>query len=374
MKNPCFDFFRVGHRLSLWTCVAVFASTMPSLLTGAETRWIGGASGNFETVGNYDNGSPNAKDVIFDGPLNLAVEFGGAVNLAVNSLHILNGSDGFSLSSAAGRQIVVHDGGVKVAANTRATINLALSVNGNATGLYFDVGTGGVLELNGQLTTARKVAYKRGEGTLTINAGTADFRSGSGFAFEEGKVIVGDGAILAYGSTEPLGTPNMLPVSLGTATKTAELSGGGSILGRLTTAGASQSRLTPSGDGTLEIANLNAQAGATFRFELGSSLIYGSGTMTGSLLPEGLQFEFSGGEAGVAYTLFDYGSLVNFDPDAFRIVTDGYVVDSWTLDTVNGRLQVEFSAVPEPELAWMASAILLAGWACRRYGRREQRG
>lgn len=323
---------------------------IPSL-PAADRVWSAGtgatdfnSGSNYTPTGTIDG----TADLIFNTATNpnLALSAG----LAIDSLLIEAGASGFVLGSA--NTLTMNNGGITIADSTSATFNSHIASNGNATQLTFTVGSGSTMTVNGLVLPYARPFYKKGAGTLYLAAGTGttannSLRSGTSINIEEGTLEIGNAA-----QFEPGSTLASLAVHIGTATTTATLKGGGSFVGiagkpvTLTTYGSAHSIIEPAGDGTLAIQNLNASSGATFRFDLGSDLIFGTGTLTGSLLAGGLALDLSGGAAGVTYTLFDYGTLSGVDASDFAIGTEGYTVEFWNIN--NGLVQVQFSAVPEP--------------------------
>ena len=331
--------------------------------------WTAGTgSSDFNNTNNYDpSGALGGSDLIFDKQTSAALAVSTGVSL--NTLEIRSGASGFILG---GEALTISHGGVVVADMTTATFNNRLTVNTGATQLTVNVGTGGTMVANNYVTPISRPFHKTGAGTLILAVGMgteADnfLRNGTSIHIDEGVLEIGDAA-----KFEPGATLAALSVTLGTASSTAVLRGGGSFGGTitkpvtLTTYGVNRSILEPAGDGTLEIRNLNAASGATFKFDLGTDLIFGAGTFTGSTAASSLALDLTGGMAGVTYTLFDYGALSDVSVSDFAISNSGYVVDFWNIDTVNGLVQVQFSAVPEPSYVGIVALALGGLWVLRK--------
>ena len=149
----------------------------------------------------------------------------------------------------------------------------------------------------------------------------------------------------------------------------AILGGSGTANALVTTAGVASTISPGNSPGTLTLAGgLDATAGATFVFELGTTsdvLSLGGGVLTGSTAAGGMVFNFSdsgGLLAGNPYTIMTFGSSSGLDYTDFMasILPSGYVLDT-SFGTggfqINGTdLQVQFDVVPEP-----GTVALLAG-------------
>jgi len=63
--------------------------------------------------------------------------------------------------------------------------------------------------------------------------------------------------------------------------------------------------------------------------------------------------------------LITANSTASFDVSQFSVLPEGYQLDEtfydggWHFDELNGSLEVRFSAIPEPETAFLATAGLL---------------
>lgn len=164
------------------------------------------------------------------------------------------------------------------------------------------------------------------------------------------------------------------------AASDATLGGSGFITGLVTTA-SSTSTITPGngGAGTFALSGgLNAAAGATFKFELGTTsdlLALGAGVFTGSTAAGGLTFEFtniSGFAAATPYTLSSFASSTGLDYTDLTasIVPSGFMLDSsfgtGGFQINSGNLQVQFTTVPEPSTAALIGLGVLGMVAARR--------
>lgn len=339
---------------------------------GATLTWNAGTTAtDFNGTANY---SPSAalgnNNLVFNTQTSPSLATTAAVSL--ESLTIQSGASGFVLGGSSG--LTIQNTGIIVGNNTTAQINVAISENGNAStqSLKVDVGSGGQLTLSGSINLFAKPFVKSGAGTLVLSKGTGDVRSGATIALNEGTLLLTSTGVINYGSTSP-GTANSLPVSLGTGTTSAILQGSGTVRATVTTAGTTKAIFDPLG--TLTVNNLDATNGATFQMALGTDLLTGSGTMTGSALANGLAFNLSGGTANTAYTLFSYGSLSGLDVSDLQINTAGYVLDTafgtngWLIN--GGTLQVKFSAIPEP--GTVALCVVAAGLIALRRVRSQAR-
>lgn len=367
MKTNRFSPFGMAIRTTAFLlCTPLITA---SALLAQDRVWSAGTgSAVFDNGSNYTPPGVIAgtADLIFDTATHADLAL--SAGLAINSLNIKSGANGFILG---GSTLTLNSGGVEVASGVNATFNNRLTTNGAATQMMFTVGSGGTMIVNAAVSPIAKPFYKKGAGTLYLDVGmgtnTDNFiRAGASINIEEGTLEIGNAAKFEPGTSF---TGN-LAVNIGTATTTATLKGGGSFVGvtgkavTVNTFGSAHSIIQPAGDGTLAIQNLNAASGATFRFELGNALIFGTGTFTGSTATGGLALDLQGGETGVLYTLFQYGTLSGVNESDFLINTAGYIVDFWTIS--NGNVQVQFAAVPEPSYAGLW--LLLAGgiWIARK--------
>jgi len=356
----------LSRSFRITACLLLGGFSLPHLSAQNRT-WSAGTGGtDFNNGSNYSpTGTLAGTDnLIFETETSAALDLDAG--LGINSVVIDGGADGFILSSANASGLTVNSGGITVAASTEATFNVRINANGGATQMTFDVGTGGTLNANGLVVPFTKAFYKTGAGLLYLDQGMGTnaqnhLRTGASINIEEGTLEVGNSARFEPGT----GFVGTLMVNVGTVDSAATLKGGGSFVGVaskpvvLNTFGVSQSFLEPAGDGTLAIENLNAAAGATFRFDLGSDLIFGTGTLTGSSAAGGMTLDLSGGTTGVLYTLFQYGSLSGVDVSDFAITNPGYSVDFW--DISGGEVKVQFSSViPEPGYVGL---MLLVGLA-----------
>ncbi len=347
--------------LVFFSVVALFSGWANAQVT--DRTWNAGTgSTDFNNTSNYTpSGALTVNThLIFDSATNPGLTT--SKGEALHGLEIRSGASGFVISGSAP---TIGNGGVSVADNTTALFNLRLSSHGEATNFTFHVGEGGSATVSGYITPLNRAFYKTGAGTLTLETGMGTtsenfLRSGTAVRIEEGTLIIGDSAVFQSGSTL-----SVLNIHLGTATSTATLRGGGSFGGSptagktavLTTYGATRSHIEPAGDGSLFIESLNASAGATFHFELGSSVIEGSGTLTGSTAADNLILNLTGGAVGVEYTLFDYTTLSGVDITDFMIASAGYEVDHWNI--ANGEVKVTFSTIPEPGTLALGALFML---------------
>ncbi|HWL52401.1 MAG TPA: PEP-CTERM sorting domain-containing protein [Chthoniobacteraceae bacterium] len=325
-----------------------------SPLRAADREWNGdGTAGRFDSPGNYSgSGSLSADTLIF----NIAKDVDQLINQSTDgfnfhSITIGAGATGFHLSGMD----IVFKGKIEVAANTEATFSnqiIAYNDTTNYPTRDLIVGENGTLVLDGYYGFGFTPVYKKGAGTLVINLGNKERgqappnnRIEAVHHFDEGRVVLGNNAILQRNE----GSNPTLPVFLGTTSTTATLSGGGSIRGSVTTAGVDRSIIeVGGGDGTLQITTINAAEGLTLDFNLGLGVHLLSGD---SFTAGEVAFRFSGGEEETTYTLLNYASY-SVDLENFTVTTPGYLLDAtfgnggWEMD--GNDLRVRFAAIPEP--------------------------
>lgn len=196
---------------------------------------------------------------------------------------------------------------------------------------------------------------KDNTGKVTINkVGTGQWTL-SGANTYTGATNINSG-VLYLESTGSLGNTAI-------ALSNATLAGRGSALGVVTTAGISS---IISSTGNLKLGGVDATNGATFTFDLTTiSQLQITGALIGSSAPGKMQFDFSGGNENVIYTLIKFGSTSSVDVAKFIVLPSGYKLDEsfhdggWYLDSTTGALQVRFSAIPEPS----AYMFLISGFA-----------
>jgi len=366
VKSSIPQILRIRRVCSLATAVLALCTVAKSF--AADRTWSAGTgSTDFNSGANY---SPTGTiigtdDLFFNTLTNAGLSL--TAGLSINSLVVNSGASGFILG---GNPLTVNNGGITVGNFTTATIDSRISSNGAASQLTFNVGDGALLRANGVVTPIARSFHKTGTGVLYMGQGMGTnaenfLRTGASINIDEGTLEVGNSALFQPGSSF-VGT---LMVNIGTATSSATLKGGGTFEGVsgkpvvAKTYGSSLSFLEPAGDGTLTIQNLDVTSGATFKFDLGTDLILGSGTLTGSTLAGGMVLDLTGGVSNVLYTLFDYNALSGVDISDFTITSAGYIVDFW--DISGGDVKVQFSAVPEP--GYMGLILLLGlAWIIKR--------
>lgn len=366
MKSPFIPLLNIRRILRLMApglALCVVANSF-----AAERTWSAGSGAtDFNSGTNYSPTGVIAgtDDLFFNTPTNAGLTL--TAGLAIDSLVINAGATGFTLG---GNPLTVNSGGIVIANSTTATINGRISSNNAASQMTFNVGAGALLNANGAVTPIGRAFHKTGAGVLYLGQGMGTnaenfLRAGASINIDEGTLEVGNSAQFQPG-TSFVGT---LMINIGTGTTSAALKGGGTFEGVTSkpvtakTYGSSLSFLEPAGDGTLTIQNLDVTSGATFKFDLGTDLILGSGALTGSNLAGGMVLDLSGGVSNVLYTLFDYNTLSGVDISDFTVSNAGYIVDFW--DISGGEVKVQFSAVPEPRYLVV---ILLLGlvWIIKR--------
>lgn len=333
--------------------MGILLGTVPMLYGQSGTKqWTGATSNQFNLIGpgNWNLISEEGSAAQGINGYRLIVDI-PASNLTINngqnpySIHIQNGATGFNLTAPTTSHLLTINDYVTVDGNTTATFNVGLATlaGGSNPGavITLNVGSGGVLNatrgvgvnsVGGQLV-------KQGAGTLVIGA-QRTVQSNVQFLVEEGTLFFNTGNVFAS-------EVNPLEIIVGTSTTSAVLQGRAIVHGTLITESLARSTLDPGG--TLTVTNLNLSQGATLDYVLGTDLITG----TGALNIGDLAFNFTGGEIGEIYTIFNYGSVTGFDPGKFTINTSGYEGSLWSLD--GGLVQVQM--IPEP--LWGASLLAL---------------
>jgi len=366
VKSSILPILRIRRVFSLAAAGLALCAVAKSF--AADRTWAAGTgSTDFNSGANYSPTGVIAgtDNLFFNTPANAGLSL--TAGLSINSLIVNSGASGFTLG---GNPLTVNNGGITVASSTTATIDARISSNGAASQLTFSVGDGALLRANGVVTPISRSFHKTGAGVLYLGQGMGTnsenfLRTGASINIDEGTLEVGDSAQFQPGT----GFVGTLMVNIGTETTRATLKGGGTFEGVsskpivVKTYGSSRSFLEPAGDGTLAIQNLDVTSGGTFKFDLGTDLILGSGTLTGSTLAGGMVLDLAGGVSNVLYTLFDYNTLSGVDISDFTISNGGYVVDFW--DISGGKVKVQFSAIPEPSYLGL---ILLLGlvWIIKR--------
>ncbi len=304
---------------------------------------------------------------------------GGGINLNGGTLRGLNASSSTNyaagLIDVTGNSTIVNErSGTASGTSLNLTFSSSVSVansqlnvtsTDNQTGGTSTVSLGdGTLTGNGILNVTDNPALTNNTvlalTTLTATGAGNRITNGNGVVSVSGLTNVGGasvGTLLVNGSLTATGGVNV--ASNGT------LGGSGTITGAVTTTSSSSVIAPGSSAGTLSLTGtLDATAGATFKFELGSTsgspdsdLLAISGVFTGSSLPNGLIFDFSslapGTSVSTPYTLLTFASSSGLDyTDLFA----NTLPSGLTLDTsfgTNGflinatNLQVQF-AIPEP--------------------------
>lgn len=273
-------------------------------------------------------------------------------------------------STLGGGALTVNGGTLDLGAGSHTvgatTIAGGTVANGTLTGTAYDARSGSVSAiLAGAVALTKTTA-----GTLVLSA--ANTYSG-GTAITAGTLRVNNSTGSGTGSGAVLVGAN------------GTLAGAGTLSGLVTTTATTSVIAPGNSPGTLTLSGgLDASAGTTFNFELGttSDLILTT-TFTGSLAANGLVFNFAdagGLAAGIAYTLIDYTSAVNLDyNDFFANLAPGWELDAsfgtngFLIDTTNSRLQVQFSAIPEPSTGLLILTGVGLALALRRRNPRHRR-
>lgn len=342
--------------------VAALAALSLAGTSMGDVLWIGTSnSTGFSNLSNY-NPQPQSLSgelLIFDSKTSSSLSISSTGNINIGGLHIKEGATGFILNGGTRSIAITTASGIMVDANTHATIYPNVAAHNSSGVMNMTVGEGGSLTIANAINLATAPFYKKGKGTLFISTGTSGVRnlsptSRSSFHFEEGTVQLASAARMGWSSDSTEKNPTTLFVGLGTTSTTATLAGSGNLDGRLVTAGTLHSIIAPAE--TLTIHTLDATEGVTFNLILGTSQITGAGTFTGSSTSQSMAFNFTGGEVGQAYTLFQYADLNDVNPANFHILTEGYTLDEtfgtagWLVDQQTGTIQVQFAAVPEPSI------------------------
>lgn len=350
--------------------------------SASDITWSGASNNNFNTTTNYTPAPIDAADfinhdLIFETPVsaNLAM----SANLNIGSLTVKQGATNFILGRGSNRSLTFKGTGITVENNTDAVINpdIAFHSTNPSQELIFNVGVGSNLHLGGNLNPNSRRFEKEGSGTLIIGRGSnvvRKFPTAQGsFGFNEGTIEIQSTARIGW-ETGQTATPQELEISLGTSTQSALLKGSGNLDGQLITAGIDRSAIEPDGDFTIH--TLNAAAGATFNYTLGDGLLKGNGVFTSSTAAGGIAFNFEGGETNTTYTLLQYSEIAGMEIGDFSILSSGYELNTsfgtggWLIDSANGTLQVQFSAIPEPGVGSLAVISLATAGFARLFGKR----
>lgn len=379
------------------------AITVTSHVTGAQAFGNSGSGiltlvasdGSFE-INNHSSQTLNLDPILSDGTGGTSVTYGGTGLIVASRASTYTG--GTTLLAGAtvriGNTASLGVGGA-LAVGSGATLDLANVNNVTVAGLNDVNGVGGTV---GRSTTGGvRNLILAGAGSYSFSGTFAIDGTASNFAVQ----ITGGGVHRFSGASTHGGVTTVTNGTLlannltGSATGSGNVSVGASgVLGGTGTiasasSSASTARFSPGdgGAGTFTLTgNFNVSNGAVFDFELGSvsDRISVGGTFTGSSTAGGMVFDFTGGAGiatGVAYTLFDYGSISGLDASDFALssasITAGFVLDSefgsngWLIDTTNQLVQVRFSEVggsviPEPSSAALFAGLLISGAAIMR--------
>lgn len=309
--------------------------------------------------------------------------------------HLADGgsASGIGASSSAASNLVINGGTLRyigAGSSTDRLFTLGGTTSG-AMGSLESSGTGAV-----EFTNAGSLAYGTNNQTRVLTLGGTNtgnntlaaaidnngtqavslIKAGSGKWIltgtntYTGATTINGGTLLINGS---IAVGSSVTVNGGT------LGGSGAVVGLVLTSGTS-SRISPGNSpGTLTLAGgLDATAGATFDFELGTSsdlISLGTGEFTGGSASDSLIFNFSdsgGFLAGTAYTLFTFGSSNGLDysdltassfPSGF-ILDSGFGTDGFLI--TSSSLQVQFTVVPEPNSALLALGAIAVATFLRR--------
>lgn len=369
-------------------------------LTIADGILVAAATTQGQTISNGTLQGANGELVLIN---NNGSGSAGATQLLTISANIVNNAipTALTVSGFAGNRPIVlsgsnsYTGATYVNASTlrAGSANPAFGINSAIV-----ISTGATLDLNNFSQSVGSLASNTSTSTGLVTLGTGTLTTGGdNTSTTFGGTISGAGGLVKVGTgTQTLTGANtytgLTRVNLGTLLVNGSLAAGGSVVvdaGTLGGSGAVNSLVSTVGvtsvispgnsPGTLTLAGgLDASAGATFVFELGTNsdlLNLGSGVLTGSTSPESLVFNFinSGGlTTGTAYTLMMFGSSTGLDYSDLLANTlpSGFVLDS-SFGTggfqINGSsLEVQFAAVPEPSTVALAGLGLAGLLALRR--------
>lgn len=299
----------------------------------------------------------NAGDVRYDSAINSVTTIGltGAGNFTKEG----TGSLTMNGANTSTGNTVINGGTLTVGAGTGNTFTATL-INGNFNVTTTDTAglvVGQVLTGTGMASGARITGIISAT-QFTMSRNAASNQASTSLSTADYSAL-GSGAVTINGGTLVLGTGThtVSSVALGAGT----LAGTGTLNGLVTTGGTSGTISAGNSPGTLTLATgLNAAAGVSFDFELGTSPdLLSLGSFTGSTAAGGLLFNFSnsgGLAAGVVYTLIDFNSATGLDYTDFATgsIASGFILDGsfgtggWM---INGdSVQVQFAAaVPVPE-------------------------
>jgi len=271
-----------------------------------------------------------------------------AVTVARNINVVANGSAGTSTLGGATNASSTFSGAI--------TLNRGLTLTSAATGSNMVTFSGAITDASGH-----NVVTTGGTGTveLTGNANTY------GLAGSVGTIVSG-GVLLADNSSSSASATGAGNVTLNAAT----LGGDGYISGAVTTAGLT-SIIAPSVNfstpRTLTLGSLNASAGTTLDFQLGSTAnadkLVITGAFTGIASTGLIHLNITGlsGFGVGTYDLIDAGSLVNLPIADFSLSSaPGGYLESLSLN--GDSLDLTVAAVPEPPVGGQLAAGLGLLW------------
>lgn len=340
----------------------------------AQRTWTGAVDSTWGTAGNWtpSTAPSGATGYAIFNTASQNVNVGAAAWL--NSVTLKTGSSGFAMS---GTNLILGaggGGGLIVETGVNASFANTLVAQDANSDLLINIANNSSVAFSGQVSSQGKKLVKTGAGTMVLSAANNGAWGTGTWDLNEGTVRLQNGGIVSAA-----GPSTLLNINLGTGSTAARLAGIGSVNAKvLLTSGSATSTIAP--EGTLSLRQLDT-AGAKVKFEynLGTSLLSGAGFATSSLTLSGpVEFNFSGGDAGVVYTLFSGYNSINITDPAWWGTNGWKYNDSYALDTSfglggwslsGGTLQVRFSTIPEPGTGLLAVLGVSAALLFRRFRR-----